>query len=226
VRKIFLSQFQLFLCLSVRYPTLASCRASIYTQNMLRLHRGRRPAVPVTSYVDISAQVLGDVTLGSNSSIWMNAVVRGDVNSITIGDNSNVQDCAVVHGMKDLHSVKIGNGVTIGHNACVHGCTIEDDVLIGIGAVVLNGAIIGAGSIIAAGALVPERTVVPPRSLVTGIPGKILRETTDADLEAIHKYATNYVEYTREYLAETSESSARSDMRSMSFVRSRTSIRE
>ena len=205
----------------------ASAGRSIYTHSMLRVFRGRRPAVPVNAYVDLSAQVLGDVTLGEHSSIWMNAVVRGDVNSITIGRNSNVQDCAVVHGMKDLHPVLIGNGVTIGHNACVHGCTIEDDVLIGIGAVVLNGAVIGAGSIIAAGALVPERTAVPPRSLVTGIPGKILRETTEADFAAIQRYALNYVEYTREYLAETARTAdPASAIKTMTFTRSRTTFRE
>jgi carbonic anhydrase/acetyltransferase-like protein (isoleucine patch superfamily) len=170
---------------------------------MLRSYQGRLPIIAETAYVDPSAQVLGDVTLGENSSIWMNAVVRGDVNTITIGAGSNVQDCAVIHGQRNLYAVTIGNGVTIGHNATVHGCTLEDDVLIGIGAIVLNGAIIGAGSIIAAGALVPERTSVPPRSLVTGIPGRILRNTTDADVELIRTYARNYLDYTKLYLAES-----------------------
>jgi len=169
---------------------------------MLRSYQGRFPVVPATAYVDPSAQVLGDVTLGEHSSVRMNAVLRGDVHSIRIGTGSNVQDCAVLHGQKGLYAVTIGDGVTIGHNATVHGCTLEDDVLIGIGAIVLNGAHIGAGSIIAAGALVPERTIIPPRSLVTGVPGKIRRELGDADLELIRMYANNYLGYTKTYLAE------------------------
>ena len=169
---------------------------------MLRSYQGRFPVVPATAYVDPSAQVLGDVTLGENSSVWMNAVLRGDVNSITIGAGSNVQDCAVVHGQRSVYPVVIGNGVTVGHNATVHGCTLEDDVLIGIGAVVLNGAVVGAGSIIAAGALVPERTVIPAGSLVTGVPGKIRRALWEKDLELIRQYARNYLDYTKIYLTE------------------------
>jgi len=169
---------------------------------MLRSHQGRFPVVPATAYVDPSAQVLGDVVLGEHSSVWMNAVLRGDVHSIRIGTGSNVQDCAVLHGQKGLHPVVVGDGVTIGHNATVHGCTLEDDVLIGIGAIVLNGAHIGRGSIIAAGALVPERTMIPPRSLVAGVPGKIRRELGDGDLELIRMYANNYLGYTKTYLAE------------------------
>jgi carbonic anhydrase/acetyltransferase-like protein (isoleucine patch superfamily) len=169
---------------------------------MLRSFRGITPTIPASAYVDVSAQVIGDVVLGEHTSIWMNAVVRGDVHSIRIGAGSNIQDCAVLHGMRDLYPVFIGDGCTIGHNATVHGCVLEDDVLIGMGAIVLNGARIGAGSIIAAGALIPEGTHIPPRSLVTGLPGKIRRLTTDDDLALIRKYASNYLDYTRTYLAE------------------------
>jgi carbonic anhydrase/acetyltransferase-like protein (isoleucine patch superfamily) len=169
---------------------------------MLRSFRDITPTIPTSAYVDASAQVLGDVILGDHASIWMNAVVRGDVHSIRIGPGSNIQDCAVLHGMRDLHPVIIGAGCTIGHNATVHGCTLEDDVLIGMGAIVLNGAHIGQGSIIAAGALIPERTQIPPRSLVAGLPGKVRRSTTDEDLALIRKYAANYLDYTRTYLAE------------------------
>jgi carbonic anhydrase/acetyltransferase-like protein (isoleucine patch superfamily) len=133
----------------------------------------------------------------------MNAVVRGDVNSIRIGARSNVQDCAVLHGMRHLYLVTVGEMVTIGHNATVHGCTLEDAVLIGIGAVVLNDARIGEGSIIAAGAVIPEHTVIPPNSLVAGVPGKVRRTLGDADREMILKYAQNYLDYTKIYLAET-----------------------
>jgi carbonic anhydrase/acetyltransferase-like protein (isoleucine patch superfamily) len=173
-----------------------------YTQAMLRSYQGIRPTVPASAYVDVSAQVIGDVVLGENASIWMNAVVRGDVNSIRIGAGSNVQDCAVLHGMRNLYPVIVGERCTIGHNATVHGCVLEDDVLIGIGAVVLNDAHIGAGSIIAAGALIPEHTIIPPRSMVTGVPGKIRREVTDEDLALVRMYARNYLDYTQVYLSE------------------------
>jgi carbonic anhydrase/acetyltransferase-like protein (isoleucine patch superfamily) len=170
---------------------------------MIRAYQGKLPLIPATCYVDYSAQVIGDVTLGEHSSIWMNAVVRGDVHSIRIGARSNVQDCAVLHGMRHVYPVTIGEMVTIGHNATIHGCTLEDAVLIGIGAVVLNDARIGEGSIIAAGAVIPEHTVIPQNSLVAGVPGKIRRTLGDADREMILKYAQNYLDYTRIYLEET-----------------------
>jgi len=132
----------------------------------------------------------------------MNAVLRGDVNSIRIGARSNVQDCAVLHGMRNLYPVIVGEMVTIGHNATVHGCVLEDAVLIGIGATVLNDARIGEGSIIAAGAVIPEHTVIPPNSLVAGVPGKVRRTLGDADRELILNYAQNYLDYTAIYLAE------------------------
>jgi carbonic anhydrase/acetyltransferase-like protein (isoleucine patch superfamily) len=170
---------------------------------MLRAYQGILPAVPATCYVDTSAQVIGDVVLGEHSSVWMNAVVRGDVNSIRIGANSNIQDCAVLHGMRYVYPVHVGDWVTIGHNATVHGCTLEDAVLIGMGATILNDARIGEGSIIAAGAVIPEHTVIPPSSLVAGVPGKVRRTLGDADRELILKYARNYLDYTAIYLAET-----------------------
>lgn len=169
---------------------------------MVRVHRGRWPVVGDEAYVDASAQVIGEVELGAQSSVWMNAVLRGDVHSIRIGARSNVQDGAVLHGMKGRYPVVVGQGCTIGHNATVHGCVLEDDVLVGMGAVVLNGAVIGAGSIVAAGAVVAERTVVPPRSLVVGVPAKVKRELTEAEVEGNRMYAVRYVEYAREYMAE------------------------
>jgi carbonic anhydrase/acetyltransferase-like protein (isoleucine patch superfamily) len=169
---------------------------------MIRVHRGRWPVVGEGVYVDASAQVIGEVQLGAQSSIWMNAVLRGDVNSIRIGGRSNVQDGAVLHGMKGMYPVVVGDGCTIGHNATVHGCVLEDDVLVGMGAVILNGAVIGAGSIVAAGALVPERMIVPARSLVRGVPAKVKRELTDEEVAGNHAYAARYVEYAREYIVE------------------------
>ena len=170
---------------------------------MIRKFQGILPSIPTSCYVDPSAQIIGDVVLGEQASVWMNAVLRGDVNSIRVGARSNVQDCAVLHGMRHVYPVIVGEMCTIGHNATVHGCVLEDAVLIGIGAVILNDAHIGEGSIIAAGALIPEHTVIPPRSLVTGVPGKIRRELGDADRELILRYASNYLDYTAIYLSET-----------------------
>ncbi len=170
---------------------------------MIRKYQGILPLIPATCYVDPSAQVIGDVVLGDHASIWMNAVVRGDVNSIRIGARSNVQDCAVLHGMRHLYPVHVGEMVTIGHNATVHGCVVEDACLIGIGAVILNDARIGEGSIIAAGAVIPEHTVIPPRSLVAGVPGKVRRQLGEDDRALILKYAQNYLDYVASYLKDS-----------------------
>ncbi|MGI8771379.1 MAG: gamma carbonic anhydrase family protein [Acidobacteriaceae bacterium] len=169
---------------------------------MIRSYLGHTPVIPASCYVDISAQVLGEVTLGEHASVWMNAVLRGDVHSIRLGANSNVQDCAVLHGMRYKHPVIVGDWVTIGHNATVHGCVIEDACLIGMGAVILNNARVGAGSIIAAGALVPENAIVPPNTLWAGVPAKQRRELDEQDREAILRYAKNYLDYTKTYLKE------------------------
>jgi carbonic anhydrase/acetyltransferase-like protein (isoleucine patch superfamily) len=142
------------------------------------------------------------VTLGEHSSVWMNAVLRGDVHSIRVGANTNVQDCAVLHGQRNLYAVTVGDWVTIGHNATVHGCTVEDAVLIGMGVVILNDCRIGEGSLLAAGTVLPEHTVVPPRTLWAGVPGKQRRTLDDKDHALILEYAQNYLDYTKIYLAE------------------------
>jgi carbonic anhydrase/acetyltransferase-like protein (isoleucine patch superfamily) len=172
---------------------------------MIRSYQGVTPTVPANCYIDVSAQLIGDVQLGERSSVWMNAVVRGDVNAIRIGANTNVQDCAVLHGMRHVYPVHVGDWVTIGHNATVHGCVVEDACLIGMGAVILNGAHIGEGSIIAAGAIIPEKTVIPPNSLVAGVPGKVRRTLGDEDRKLILMYAQNYLDYTAIYLKETGQ---------------------
>jgi carbonic anhydrase/acetyltransferase-like protein (isoleucine patch superfamily) len=172
---------------------------------MIRSYQGQMPRIPASCYVDVSAQVLGDVTLGENSSVWMNAVLRGDVHSIRVGANSNVQDCAVLHGQRNLYRVEVGDWVTIGHNATVHGCVVEDAVLIGMGVTILNNSRIGEGSIIAAGAVVPEHTVVPPRTLWAGVPAKLRRELGDKERALILEYAQNYLDYVKIYLAEMGE---------------------
>jgi carbonic anhydrase/acetyltransferase-like protein (isoleucine patch superfamily) len=169
---------------------------------MIRSYQGRLPQVSASCYVDLSAQVIGDVALGERSSVWMNAVLRGDVNAIRVGSNSNVQDCAVLHGQRNTYPVIVGDWVTIGHNATVHGCVVEDEVLIGMGATILNGCRIGSGSIVAAGAVVPEGTVVPPRTLWAGVPAKLRREHGSQDRALILEYAQNYLDYTEIYLSD------------------------
>jgi gamma-carbonic anhydrase len=166
---------------------------------MLRPYRGRLPVVHPTAYVDASAQVIGNVDIGADSSVWMNAVVRGDVNTIRIGDRSNIQDGTVVHVMHGTHPTRIGDDVTIGHAAVVHGCTIGNRVLVGMGATILNGAVVGEDSIVAAGSLVTEGAVIPPRSLAMGSPAKVRRTLSDEDVASILEYAANYVRYKKDY---------------------------
>src|ERR1700682_2096665 len=169
---------------------------------MIRSFKGMKPVIPATCYVDESAQIIGDVVLGEHASVWMNAVLRGDVHSIRIGAHSNVQDCSVLHGMREQYNVVVGEYVTIGHSVTLHGCVVEDRCLSGMGSVILNGAKIGAGSIIAAGTLIPERTVVEPGSLWMGSPGKFRRKLDAAGKETIRRDARNYLGYKDEYLQE------------------------
>ena len=167
---------------------------------MLRPHRGRVPLVHPTAFIDESAQVIGDVEIGEESSVWMCAVVRGDVNSIRVGRRTNIQDGTVIHVMRDTHQTVIGDLVTIGHAAVIHGCTIEDRCLIGMGAILLNGARIGADSIVAAGSLVVEGMETPSRSLVMGSPAKVRRALTDAEVASIEDYGQRYVAYRLDYM--------------------------
>jgi carbonic anhydrase/acetyltransferase-like protein (isoleucine patch superfamily) len=167
---------------------------------VIRSYKTIFPTIPESCYIDESAQVIGDVMLGEQASVWMNAVVRGDVNSIRIGAYSNVQDCSVLHGMLNQYSVNVGEWVTVGHNVTLHGCTIEDTCLIGMGAVILNNVRIGRGSIVAAGTVIPEGTVIEANSLVMGIPGKVRKKLAPQDEEMILRYARNYLDYTKTYL--------------------------
>lgn len=152
-----------------------------------------------TVYIDESAQVIGDVRIGADSSVWMNVVIRGDVHEIRIGNRTNIQDGTIIHVMRDTHPTHVGDEVTVGHAAVLHGCTIEDRCLIGMGAMLLNGSIIGADSIVAAGTLVTEGTVVAPRSLVMGRPGAVKRALTDTEVASIRDYAERYVGYKKDY---------------------------
>jgi carbonic anhydrase/acetyltransferase-like protein (isoleucine patch superfamily) len=170
---------------------------------MLRSFKNIKPAVDPTAYVDESAQVIGDVRIGAESSVWMNVVIRGDVNHIRIGKRTNIQDLTMVHVMRETHPTIIGDEVTVGHSAVVHGATIEDRVLVGMGAVLLNGVHIESDCVIAAGTLVTEGTRIPARSLVMGRPGKVKRQLTDEEVAEIRWYSDNYVSYRLDYLADS-----------------------
>ena len=172
---------------------------------MLRPYRGRLPVIDPSAFIDQSAQVIGDVEIGEESSVWMNVVIRGDVNHIRVGRRSNVQDGTIVHGMTNTHPTTIGDEVTIGHGAIVHGCTIEDRVLIGMGAILLNGVRVGADSIVAAGSLVPEGVVIPPRSLAMGSPARVRRTLSDAEVASILEYSASYVRYRLDYMGNDDE---------------------
>lgn len=170
---------------------------------MIRAFRGATPKIAASAYIDPSAQVIGNVTVGERSSLWPNVVARGDINSITIGEESNVQDNSVLHcDPPEEFKLTIGDRVTIGHLAMIHGCTIEDDSLIGIGAIILNGARVGKGSVVAAGSVVPEGMRIPPGSMVMGVPAKIRREVTAEEQERFRKNAQSYVENARRYREE------------------------
>lgn len=165
---------------------------------MIRAYKGIRPSLGERAWVDVSAQVIGAVELGEDASVWMNTVVRGDVNRIRLGARTNVQDNCVLHVARE-HPTVLADDVTVGHSVTLHGCTIGRHSLIGIGAIVLNGAEIGEESIVAAGALVTEGMQVPPRSLVMGSPAKVRRELTEEERAGLRRYAENYVRYKDEY---------------------------
>ncbi len=158
------------------------------------------PRVHPSAFIDDSAQVIGDVEIGEESGVWMCAVLRADVHAICVGRRSNIQDGTIVHVMTGTHPTTIGDNVTIGHGALVHGCTIENQCLIGMGAILLNGARIGAGSIVAAGTLIIENMNVPPKSLVMGSPGKVKRLLTHAEIAGIQTYADRYVGYRLDFM--------------------------
>ncbi len=156
---------------------------------------GISPKVGENTFIADNAAIVGDVTIGENSSVWFGAVIRGDEGKITIGNNTNIQDNATVHS-----ETKIGNGVTIGHNAIVHGCEIGDNVLIGMGATILDSAVIGEDSIVGAGALVTGKKVFPPKSLIIGSPAILKRELSEEEVESIRHNAKEYVNIAKKYM--------------------------
>ena len=154
---------------------------SVMPEPLILPIRGRTPQLHAQSWVAPTATVIGQVTLSAWASVWYGATLRAEAEPIEVGFGANIQDGVTIHVDTEF-PVSVGAGVSVGHNAVLHGCVIEDDSLIGMGAVILNGAQIGRGSLIAAGALVPQGVIVPPRSLVTGVPGNIRRELSDAEI--------------------------------------------
>ncbi len=169
---------------------------------MIRPYKGQWPRLGEGVYIDPSAQVIGDVTLGDHASIWPCATVRGDVQSITIGPYTNIQDNSVIHVQAPDFPTTLGHHVTVGHSVNLHGCTLGDYCLVGIGAIVLNGATVGAESVVAAGTLVPEGMEIPPGMMVMGSPAKVRRPLSDEEKAELREYARNYFEYKTTYLAE------------------------
>ena len=167
---------------------------------MIRKFKGTQPSIDPSAYVDQSAQVIGDVEIGAESSVWMNVVLRGDVNHIRIGARTNIQDLTMVHVMNETHPTIIGDEVTIGHSAVIHGCTIDDRVLIGMQAMLLNGVHVERDCIIAAGTLLTEGTRIPAGSLVMGRPGKVKRPLNEAELAEVRRLSRAYVAYRLDYM--------------------------
>ncbi len=172
---------------------------------MIRTFKGIKPTIPDSCFIEDTAVVIGDVVMGEECSVWFNAVIRGDVHYIRMGNRTNVQDLCMLHVTHDTHPLVIGNEVTIGHSVVLHGCTIKDRVLVGMGAIVMDGAVIGEDSVVGAGALVVEGTVVPPKSVILGSPGRVRRGVSDAELAWIKESAANYVKYASQYLNDSSK---------------------
>lgn len=162
-------------------------------------YKGISPRIHPTVFTVETAQIIGDVEIGEDSSVWFNAVVRGDVNYIRIGKRTNVQDNSVLHVTHDTHPLVIGDDVTIGHSVTLHGCTLKGRSLIGMGAVILDGAVVEEDTIIGAGALVTENMVVSSGNLVVGVPGKVRRELTDEERDGLLQSARNYIDYSNAY---------------------------
>ncbi len=183
---------------SLRSP-LKKKRAKHKLGEMIKPYGGAFPKLHPTVFIAESAQVIGDVTIDEDSSIWFQTVVRGDVNFIRIGSVTNIQDSCVLHVTSDTNPLIIGNKVTVGHRAVLHGCTVKNCVLIGIGAIILDGAVIEEESVVGAGSLVPSGFIVPSGTVVMGVPVKVKRELTPEEVKKIEQSASNYVEYSKTY---------------------------
>lgn len=169
---------------------------------MIRSFRGIEPQIHESAHIDVSAQVIGDVHIGEESSVWCNAVLRGDMFYIRIGNRSNIQDNSVVHTRTGAHPTILEDEVTVGHSVVLHGCYVERGSLIGIGSIVLDDARVGAQSLVAAGSLISPGTIIPPRSLVMGLPAKVKRPLTDEEVTGLALFWQNYVNFTKQYKKE------------------------
>ncbi len=169
---------------------------------MIRPFGGVHPQIAESAYVDASAQVIGDVNIGEQSSVWCNAVLRGDMFYIRIGDRSNIQDNCVVHTRTGSHPAILEDEVTVGHSVTLHGCYVEHGALVGIGSIVLDDARVGAQSLVAAGSLISPGTIIPPRSLVMGMPARVKRQLTDEEVVGLDAFWKNYVAYIAKYKSE------------------------
>jgi len=167
---------------------------------MIKYFENKQPRLGKNVYVSETAMVIGDVTLGDEVNIWFGAVLRGDMHYIKIGNRTNIQDNSVVHVTTGVSPTNIGNGVTVGHGAIIHGCTIEDDCLIGMGAILMDDANIGGGSLIGAGALIPPNMIIPENSLVVGSPGKVVRQVKDFEREMLLERPQEYIDLAAIYL--------------------------
>lgn len=167
---------------------------------MIHPFKEKKPQIDASALIMESAQIIGDVVIGEESSVWFNAVIRGDVNHIRIGKYTNIQDGCVLHVARRTLPLLIGDEVTVGHNVILHACTIGPQCLIGMGAIVMDGADIGEQSIIGAGSLVTPGTKIPPRSLVVGSPARVKRELTEDEIRGIRESAANYVGDIENYL--------------------------
>ena len=158
------------------------------------------PKIGKNCFLADNAVLVGDVSLKENCTIWFNAILRGDVNSIFIGENVNIQDNAVVHGTYKTHSTTIGNNVSIGHGAIIHGCKVSDNVLIGMGAIIMDGAIIGSNTIVGAGTVITKNKKIPPNSIFIGNPARLLDKDIDQKkIQMIKQTASNYITYSKWY---------------------------
>lgn len=166
---------------------------------MIRPFRGVHPQIHPSAFVEESAQVIGDVHIGAQSSIWFNAILRGDVFYIRVGDRTNIQDGTVVHVSNGTHETILEDEVTVGHNVTLHGCHVERGCLIGIGSIVMDGVRVGEKSLVAAGSLLTPGTIISPRSLVMGSPAKVKRALTDEEVTGLDRYWMNYVELMKAY---------------------------
>jgi carbonic anhydrase/acetyltransferase-like protein (isoleucine patch superfamily) len=167
---------------------------------MIKAFMGIMPAVADSAFIADSAEVIGDVVIGDNSSIWFGAIIRGDTHYIRIGERTNIQDRCVLHVDYGKNPVLMGHEITVGHGALIHGCTIKDCAMIGMGAIILSGALISEECIVGAGALIPQGAIIPPRSVVMGSPAKIKRSVTHDEIMDLRKRAQDYFELSRRYL--------------------------